>query len=62
VLLQEFKWMEVVQTPEPEDRRRIFTCGMINGNVRVEWMSPDAPGVDSNWEMRLHGLVRLGQR
>ena len=46
----------------PEDRRRILTCGMINGNVRVEWMPPAAPGVDAKWELQLHGLVRVGQR
>ena len=46
----------------PDDQRRILTCGMMNEKVRVEWLPPVAPGVDSNWEMRLHGLVRTGRR
>jgi len=50
------------KTHFPDDRRRILTCGMMNETVRVEWMPPAAPDVDSRWEMQLHGLVRLGQR
>jgi hypothetical protein len=30
--------------------------------VRVEWLPPAAPGVDSRWEMQLYGLVRVGER
>ena len=46
----------------PDDRRRILTCGIPDGKVRVEWLNAAAPGVDSKWEMRLYGLVRTGQR
>src|SRR5437868_13026083 len=46
----------------PDDRRRILTCGIPDGKVRVEWLNPAAPGVDSKWEMRLYGLVRTGER
>ena len=46
----------------PDDRRRILTCGIPDGKVRVEWLNPAAPGVDSKWEMRLYGLVRTGAR
>ena len=46
----------------PLDQRRILTCGIPNGNVRVEWLPAVAPGVDSRWEMRLYGLVRTGER
>jgi len=45
-----------------DDLRRILTCGIPNGNIRVEWLPPAAPGVDSKWEMRLYGLVRTGER
>ena len=45
-----------------DDHRRILTCGIPNGNVRVEWVAPAAPGVDSQWEMQLYGLVRTGER
>ena len=50
------------QTHYPDDRRRILTCGIPAGKVRVEWLNPAAPGVDSKWEMRLYGLVRTGNR
>jgi hypothetical protein len=56
---------ELVQykkTHYPDDRRRILTCGIPDGKVRVEWLNPAAPGVDSKWEMRLYGLVRTGKR
>ena len=33
-----------------------------DGKIRVEWLNPAAPGVDSKWEMRLYGLVRTGKR
>jgi hypothetical protein len=46
----------------PDDQRRILTCGIPNGNVRVEWLPPVAPGVDSQWELSLYGLVRTGAR
>jgi hypothetical protein len=46
----------------PDDRRRILTCGIPDGKVRVEWLNPAAPGVDSRWEMQLYGLVRTGQK
>ena len=46
----------------PDDQRRILTCGIPNGNVRVEWLNAAAPGVDSQWEMTLYGLVRTGER
>ena len=49
------------KTHYPDDRRRILTCGMVPGKVRVEWLNPAAPGVDSKWEMQLYGLVRTGQ-
>ena len=42
----------------PDDRRRILTCGTPDGKVRVEWLNPAAPGVDSKWEMQLYGLER----
>jgi hypothetical protein len=46
----------------PDDGRRILTCGIPDGKVRVEWLDAAAPGVDSRWEMRLYGLVRTGER
>jgi hypothetical protein len=46
----------------PNDRRRILTCGIPEGKIRVEWVPPAAPGVDAQWEMRLFGLVRTGER
>jgi len=46
----------------PDDRRRILTCGIPEGKIRVEWLNPAAPGVDSKWEMQLYGLVRTGQK
>jgi hypothetical protein len=50
------------QTHYPDDRRRILTCGIPDGQVRVEWLPPAAPGVDPRWEMQLYGLVRTGER
>lgn len=44
------------------DQRRILVCGVVNGNIRVEWLPPVAPGVDTNWEMTLYGTVRTGNR
>ena len=46
----------------PDDQRRILTCGIPNGNVRVEWLPAAAPGVDSLWEMTFYGLVRTNER
>jgi len=46
----------------PDDRRRILTCGIADGKIRVEWLGPATPGVDPRWEMQLCGLVRTGQR
>lgn len=57
---------ELVQFKEahyPDDHRRILACGTTpQGTARVEWMEPAAPGVDSQWEMHLFGLVRSGER
>jgi hypothetical protein len=50
------------KTRYPNDRRRILTCGIPDGNVRVEWLPPAAPGVDAKWELRLYGLVRTGEK
>ncbi len=45
----------------PNDMRRILTCGSTpHGTLRVEWLAPVEPGVDSKWEMELYGLVRTG--
>jgi hypothetical protein len=46
----------------PDDQRRILTCGIPDVKVRVEWLPAAAPGVDSQWEMTLCGLVRTGAR
>jgi hypothetical protein len=46
----------------PHDLRRILLAGIPNGNIRVEWLPPVPPGVDSKWEMQLYGLVRTGER
>ena len=46
----------------PDDRRRILTCGIPDGKIRVEWLDAAATGVDTKWEMRLYGLVRSGER
>jgi hypothetical protein len=46
----------------PDDRRRILTCGIPHGKIRVEWLPAAAPGVDSKWEMKLYGLVKTGRR
>ena len=44
----------------PDDRRRILTCGIPDGSIRVEWLPAAAPGVDVKWETQLYGLVRTG--
>ena len=46
----------------PDDRRRILACGIPDGNIRVEWLAPAAPGVDVKWETQLYGLVLGRQR
>jgi hypothetical protein len=46
----------------PNDGRRILSCGIPDGKIRVEWLNAAAPGVDARWEMRLYGLVRTGER
>lgn len=45
-----------------DDRRRILLCGIVDGKIRVEWLPPAVPGVDAQWETRLYGLVRTGDR
>src|SRR5271157_3062838 len=50
------------KTHFPDDKRRILTCGILDGNIRVEWLKAAAHGVDAQWEMRFYGLVRMGQR
>lgn len=45
-----------------DDKRRILTCGIPDGNIRVEWLPPAASSVDPKWEMQLYGLVRTGSR
>jgi hypothetical protein len=50
------------QQHHPDDQRRILACGIPDGKVRVEWLPAAAPGVDSQWEMTLYGLVRTGKR
>ena len=54
--------IEYKQQHFPGDKRRILTCGIPDGKVRVEWLNAASPGVDSKWEMRLYGLVRTGAR
>ena len=47
----------------PDDQRRILTCSTTpQSTLRVEWLAPAAPGVDSRWEMQLFGLVRTGEQ
>ena len=46
----------------PDDQRRILTCGVADGKVRVEWLDAAAAGVDSRREMELYGLVSTGER
>jgi hypothetical protein len=54
--------VEYKKTHHPDDRRRILTCGIPDGKIRVEWLNAAATGVDAKWEMRLYGLVRTGER
>jgi hypothetical protein len=54
--------IEYKQQHFPDDQRRILTCGIPNGSIRVEWLPAVAPGIDSKWEMQLYGLVRTGER
>src|SRR5262245_26024746 len=46
----------------PDDRRRVLSCGIRDGSVRVELLPAAGPGVDPRWEMQLYGLVRTGER
>ena len=46
----------------PNDRRRILVGGILDGKIHVEWLPPAAPGVDPQWETRLYGLVKTGDR
>ena len=43
----------------PDDGRRILTCGIPDGKIRVEWLNAAAWG-SFQVEMRLYGLVRSG--
>jgi hypothetical protein len=53
--------VEYKRTRYPDDQRRILTCGGTpEGTIRVEWLHPAAPGVNSKWEMQLFGMVRSG--
>ena len=54
--------MEYKQKHFRNDQRRILTCGIPDGKVRVEWLAAAGSGVDSKWEMQLYGLVRTGAR
>jgi len=54
--------VEYKQKHFPDDKRRILSCGIPHDSIRVEWLNPAAPGVDSKWEMQLYGLVRTGAR
>ena len=45
----------------PDDQRRILACGIPEGKIHVEWLPAAAPGVDSQFEMQLYGLVRSGE-
>ena len=44
----------------PDDRRRILSCGIPEGKIRVEWLEPAPPGEDPGWEMQLFGLIMTG--
>lgn len=46
----------------PGDERRILTCGIPDGRIRVEWLPPPTPGINSKDEMQLYGLVRTGRK
>jgi hypothetical protein len=54
--------MRYKQTHYGDDRRRILTCGIPDGRVRVEWLNAAAYKVDSKWEMQLYMLVRNGEK
>ena len=53
--------VEYKQKHYADDQRRILLCGIPNGKIHVEWLPPAKPGVDSESEMQLYGLVRTGQ-
>jgi hypothetical protein len=42
--------VEYKKAHHPDDGRRILTCGIVDGKIRVEWLGSAAPGVDSRWE------------
>lgn len=44
-----------------KDRRRVLSCEILEGRMRVESLPPAAPDVDSRSEMKLYGLVRTGR-
>lgn len=46
----------------PNDRRRILVGGILDGKIHVEWLPAAAPDVDPQWETRLYGLVKTGDR
>ncbi len=46
----------------PNDKRRILTCGIVDEKIRVEWLPPANAHVDSEWELRMYGLIRIGKR
>ena len=46
----------------PNDRRRILVCGILDSKIHVQWLPPATPGVDPQWETRLYGLVKTGNR
>lgn len=55
--------VEFKQKHFADDQRRILACSTTpQSTLRVEWLAPVAPGVDSRWEMQLFGLVRTGER
>lgn len=54
--------LQYKKTHFPHDQRRILLAGIPNGKIRVEWLPPVAPGVDSKWEMQLYALVRTDER
>lgn len=44
----------------PDDHRRIIVCGIIDDKIRVEWLKPAEPGVDSDREMALYSMIYFG--
>ena len=55
--------LQYKQQMSPSDQRRVLVCGLVDDKrVHVDWMPPAQPGVDSEWEMQFHSLVRAGAR